>query len=186
MPRKISSSPDEQLDMRQEVGSRLEAERARLGITQDHMAMHAGVTRRTYAYYAAGLRDIDGMMLNNLSLAGVDIVFVLTGKKQPDTLSPQEVKMIEDARRMHPSMLAMFQTIMHAVSISPHTGEETGSSSNYIHGDNATVGQHFQGSHQNFAPLTMHVGQRPSSGSAAGGEKKERKSKNTKLDKKEK
>lgn len=61
------------------IGSRLRAERERLGMTQAGMAADAGVSRATQVNYESGKRLPDFVYLQSVGKLGVDVPFILTG-----------------------------------------------------------------------------------------------------------
>jgi transcriptional regulator with XRE-family HTH domain len=107
------------LDTRAEVGARLRAERHRLGLNQAAFAGLATVSRRTQASYEAGDGAPDADYLAALAKAGVDVLFVVTGRtlapadlratvgdwivSPADALSPEESELLSSFRRLQPS-----------------------------------------------------------------------------------
>lgn len=74
-----------------DFSERLLAERKRLELTQDQMAEIAGVSKSAYCNYeGTGTKDRipDLEFLNNLSKAGVDPLYVLTGNRVGAVESP--------------------------------------------------------------------------------------------------
>lgn len=86
----------------EEIGARLQAERKRLGLTQDELAFIVGVSKRTLASYEAGTREAGAALLNHAVAAGVDVLFVVTGEKAPPVgeFTAAEVKLLERYRQM--------------------------------------------------------------------------------------
>lgn len=66
-----------------DIGGRLQAERRRLGLRQEDFAQAQGVSRATQANYEAGLRMPDAEYLQSIAAAGVDVLYVVTGVRQP-------------------------------------------------------------------------------------------------------
>jgi transcriptional regulator with XRE-family HTH domain len=64
-----------------EFGERLKAERDRLAMTQQGMAEACGVSRRQQIYYEAGSQWPGGAYLAAAANLGVDVGYVLTGKR---------------------------------------------------------------------------------------------------------
>ncbi len=144
MGKKISESPEETNKRLKAIGNRLEEERQeRLGLTQQQLIEDANIQLRTYAYYVAGLRELNGGMLQSFMEKGIDVVYVLSGKRQPTQLTPQEIKMVEDSRRMDFDVLAAFQKTMHAMAHAQSVDIKPQSVS--IQGDAAIVGQNLHG-----------------------------------------
>ncbi len=65
-------------------GERLAQERARLGLTQADLAVHAGIARRTQINYEAGERAPDATYLHALDARGIDPLFLITGRTTHD------------------------------------------------------------------------------------------------------
>jgi transcriptional regulator with XRE-family HTH domain len=61
------------------IGNRLKEERARLGITQEKMALAGGVQKRAQARYESGERCPDGHYLASVAELGADVNYILTG-----------------------------------------------------------------------------------------------------------
>ena len=64
-----------------EIGERLRAERQRLGLTQPQIASTAGVSKTSQVNYEAGTRAPDTAYLQAVSTLGVDVAFVVTGRR---------------------------------------------------------------------------------------------------------
>lgn len=63
------------------IGNRLKEERARLGITQEKMALAGGVQKRAQARYESGERCPDGHYLARVAELGADVNYILTGMR---------------------------------------------------------------------------------------------------------
>lgn len=63
------------------VGERLREERIRIGLSQDDLAAVGGLRKQAQLNYEAGARSPDAAYLLALEAAGVDIVYVLTGRR---------------------------------------------------------------------------------------------------------
>lgn len=77
------------------VGSRLSEERKRLGISQERLAAIAGVAKNTAINWEKGASSPTASALNALSESGVDAIYVLTGRRVPES-GPPEIEMIEN------------------------------------------------------------------------------------------
>lgn len=69
------------------IGARLSGERHRLGLTQEQFAKIGGVQRRAQAHYEAGKRTPDANYLAAISEGGVDVVYLLTGRREQPPIS---------------------------------------------------------------------------------------------------
>jgi transcriptional regulator with XRE-family HTH domain len=67
---------------------RLREERVRLGVTQDTLATAGGVQRRAQANYEAGERAPDVSYLAGVAKHGVDVLYVITGRREPKAQAP--------------------------------------------------------------------------------------------------
>ncbi len=68
-------------------GDRLKSERKRLGLTQDNLAVIAGITVQSQRMYEAGKRFPNTVYLDSISSAGADIQFLIAG--HPSTNAKQ-------------------------------------------------------------------------------------------------
>lgn len=68
------------------IGARLREERERLGVSQVLFSGKAGVSRMSQVNYESGKRTPDAEYLRTVAEAGVDVLYVVTGKRsgQPD------------------------------------------------------------------------------------------------------
>jgi len=69
------------------IGARLSGERHRLGLTQEQFAKLGGVQRRAQAHYEAGKRTPDANYLAAISEGGVDVVYLLTGRREHQSIN---------------------------------------------------------------------------------------------------
>ncbi|PVZ87930.1 transcriptional regulator [Serratia sp. S1B] len=78
----------------------LREERERLGLTQTAMSRAAGVAFRTYCDYESGKSEPKASTLAELSAFGVDVLYVLTGRRTPDVgdISEEEIEVIKHYR----------------------------------------------------------------------------------------
>ncbi len=84
-----------------DIANRLKAAREGLGLSQQAIAEHCGVTARSQRNYEAGERLPDAAYLSRLVELGVDVVYVLSGTRtgaQP-TADPAELLLLENYRR---------------------------------------------------------------------------------------
>lgn len=63
------------------VGQRMKEERQRLDLTQEEMARRLGISRGTYLSHEKELYPMDVPVLARMPDAGVDLRYVLTGKR---------------------------------------------------------------------------------------------------------
>lgn len=83
------------------IGERLKEERVRLGFNQAEFAAFAGVAKTSQFNYEKGERSPDAGYLAAVAEQGVDVFYVVTGKRLPmpaDALSAEELEMVEHVR----------------------------------------------------------------------------------------
>jgi len=87
-----------------EIGERLRAERQRLGLNQEEFGTLGGVARNAQSHYEKGIRNPDSAYLSAVAKEGVDVQYVLTGKRanSPDSLAPREAALVEHYRKCSP------------------------------------------------------------------------------------
>lgn len=73
---------------------RLREERERLGLSQTAMAMCADVTKMSQINYEKGARSPDAKYLDAIARAGVDVLYILTGRRE------REVSRLDDRARL--------------------------------------------------------------------------------------
>jgi transcriptional regulator with XRE-family HTH domain len=87
------------------MGARLRIERERLGSSQTAFAAIGGVTKVSQFNYETDKRNPDAAYLIAVEAIGVDVLFVLTGRRTPvaeAALSPDERDFIEKIRLLSP------------------------------------------------------------------------------------
>lgn len=68
------------MSTKEEMGDRLRTERSRLGLTQQQLAERCAVSKTTQHNYESGQRAPDAEYLHAAFAAGVDVLFVITGR----------------------------------------------------------------------------------------------------------
>ncbi|EPJ7517525.1 helix-turn-helix domain-containing protein [Pseudomonas aeruginosa] len=79
------------------IGERLKEERQKTGLNQTELAEQCGVSKNTQLAYEKGDRSPDAAYLLRASLLGVDVLYVITGKRLPaelDALSQSELDVL--------------------------------------------------------------------------------------------
>lgn len=82
------------------IFERLKSERERLGFTQDAFGAIGGVSRRAQANYESGDRSPDLSYLASIERVGVDVLFVITGKRAEATITGEEEVLLKGFRQM--------------------------------------------------------------------------------------
>ncbi len=65
------------------IGARLREERKRLGLNQTDFADLGLLTKQTLIKYESDQRSPDTIFLGNLSGAGADVLYIVTGRREP-------------------------------------------------------------------------------------------------------
>lgn len=81
-----------------QLHERLIAERNRLRLTQDEMAVACNAAKRTYCDYESGKSEPRGSFFEALAKAGGDVTFVITGLRSTQTLKPDEAALLDNYR----------------------------------------------------------------------------------------
>lgn len=87
-----------------EIAERLKETRERLGLSQQALAEHCGITARSQRNYESGERLPDAGYLAELVALGVDVAYVLTGDRNPavPALDAAEQVLLDSYRRCKP------------------------------------------------------------------------------------
>ena len=85
------------------IGERLKEERVRLGYNQGDFAAIAGVAKTSQFNYEKGERSPDAAYLAAVAEKGVDVLYVVTGRRTPEASSSfngDEIALIEHYRQL--------------------------------------------------------------------------------------
>lgn len=82
------------------IYERIREERERLGFTQDAFGAIGGVSRRAQSNYESGERSPDLSYLAAIERVGVDVLFVITGKRAEATITGEEELLLRGFRQM--------------------------------------------------------------------------------------
>lgn len=138
--------------MKVQIAERLLNERKRLGLNQGEMAAKGGVAIRTYANYESGDRTPDAECLANLSQAGADVLYIVTGRIDGGKLEPVEMELVGGFRELDPrgrsGVLGM---------IAGYNAPEAQQAQTFHMGD---VAQHISGGHVNQTGARISTGKR--------------------------
>ena len=84
------------LTLSEEIGARLRQQRAQAGLTQDQLAEHLGVSKRTQGNYESGASDAPASYLSlAASSLGFDVLYIVSGTRT--TLNADALSEIEDS-----------------------------------------------------------------------------------------
>ncbi|WP_250466085.1 helix-turn-helix transcriptional regulator [Caballeronia sp. GAFFF2] len=93
---------------------RLREERKRLRLNQTDFAGVAGVTKESQLKYENGSRRPDATYLEAIAAYGVDILYILTGRRDVSTLSADETDLVRRYREAIPGVRAAVQAALTA------------------------------------------------------------------------
>lgn len=95
-------------------GSRFREERRRLGLIQQEIADATGLSKRAMGTYERGVRSPDAELLMRLIDLGMDVYYVLTGKRVGTRLDldPMQRSLLDDFERCTPE--AQLELVKHA------------------------------------------------------------------------
>ncbi|AZY53276.1 helix-turn-helix domain-containing protein [Bordetella avium] len=94
------------------IGDRLREERTRLDRNQDEFAEIGGVQRRAQSNYERGERWPDADYLSRVAEAGVDVLYVVTGRREVSVSVDLEVKRMADAwETLERALIAVNRTL---------------------------------------------------------------------------
>lgn len=102
------------------IGERLREERVRLGYNQADFAAIAGVAKTSQFNYEKGERSPDAAYLAAVAEKGVDVLYVVTGIRQPasaDELSPEGAELLHLVQKINGSDLAILVRMAAAFAV---------------------------------------------------------------------
>ncbi|MGY2226448.1 helix-turn-helix domain-containing protein [Pseudomonas gingeri] len=90
------------MHLSEDIGSRLQEERKRCGMTQIQIAEALGIAKRTQANYEAGTSDATASYLSKVAVQfNFDVPYILTGRRgalAPESLSEIESTIVQQYR----------------------------------------------------------------------------------------
>lgn len=81
-------------------GRRLKEERQRIGLSQEELAVLVGKTKGTQSRYESESLSPDSGYWAAIAAAGVDVQYVLTGRRSGAVLSPEEESLLAGYRKL--------------------------------------------------------------------------------------
>lgn len=133
-----------------EFHERLREERKRSGLTQSDLAEIGGVQKNAQSLYESGARKPDSDYLQAIAQAGIDVAYVILGKRgatSSASLSEAESMLLARWRSGSPALRGYLQEVGQVPA--------SGSNAVTIGGD---VGQAVAGDQTVTAPVTFNVG----------------------------
>lgn len=101
------------------IGDRLKEERSRLGFSQTDLATAGGVGKTTQINYEKGERSPDASYLAAVAERGVDVLYVVTGERRPqstESISAGEAQLLERYRQMPAEGRATLESVSAALA----------------------------------------------------------------------
>lgn len=98
------------------IGNRLREERERLGFNQTDLATLGGASKNSQYNYEKGDRHPDTAYLAAVAEHGVDVLYVITGQRQPiagDSLSAEEAELLTAYRTVNDEDRQVLTRIAH-------------------------------------------------------------------------
>lgn len=100
------------------IAERIKEERERLGLSQAKFGSIAGVSKQTVITWEKGNTSPTAVQLNEMSLSGLDAMYVLLGQRTPSTqaLTVREACMLENYRALDEEDKAAMQRMTSALA----------------------------------------------------------------------
>lgn len=141
-----------------EFNERLKIERKRLGLSQEKFAALGGVTRDTQMNYENGSRKPDSAYLSAMLAAGIDVLFLLSGRQSEVPLTKDESELLTGFRGLDIRGKARVLGVIEGANPAGASSSTAKHNSSIVfHG---SVGQQITG--DITAPQTINVGTRKS------------------------
>jgi len=103
--------------MNKQISSRLWEERKRLNFrNQRELAERLGVSPSSVHNYEAGKRSPDAIYLAKLTEIGADVLYILKGKRETNTLSDDEAMLVRLYRSVTPDKKQMVLAVSESVA----------------------------------------------------------------------
>ena len=102
------------------IGERLREERVRLGLNQADLAAIGGVAKTSQFNYEKGERSPDAAYLAAVAEKGVDVLYVITGRREAapaDSFRAEEVLLVTRFRQMTEEGKATLNSVSEALAI---------------------------------------------------------------------
>lgn len=97
------------------LGNRLREERVSQGLSQRELADHCGIGANAQGHYEIGLRFPRADYLQSLAVKGLDVLYILTGRRIPieaSSISDEEHMVMVAIRALSTEDQMAFQQIM--------------------------------------------------------------------------
>lgn len=133
-------------------GERLKEERKRLDLTQQALADACGVSKRQQLYYEADQWP-GGAYLAAAAALGIDVNYVLTGKRAGQMNNPQDALLLAAFRTASPEIKRVVMAALGAADKAPTAGANTVF-------QNANIGEQYSGNVEKRGKTVINVGGR--------------------------
>lgn len=105
-----------EINQKEKAGERLREERKRLGFTQDEFATIGGLQKQAVFNYEKGIRSPDADYLRALADVGVDVQYVITGKRSCEPRPGREEALLDNYRAADEEGKRMVERLAHSVA----------------------------------------------------------------------
>jgi transcriptional regulator with XRE-family HTH domain len=107
------------------IHERLREERGRLRLHQKDVASLVGMTPRAQLMYEAGERHPDSRYLETLARHGFDVLYILTGRREPPPdLTAEETALVHKLRAAPAHIRATVHTVLGATAPASPSGTQ--------------------------------------------------------------
>jgi transcriptional regulator with XRE-family HTH domain len=114
------------------VGQRLREERRKTGLNQEQLGAIGDVSRHSQAEYEAGKTHPNTAYLNKIAKTGVDVCFVLTGRRVFDSLESPYAEAVVLLRRLDDDQMKAVMTLLDVMAARASAPAMSGKSGTHI------------------------------------------------------
>ena len=130
------------------IGARLKEERERLGFSQQAFAAIGGASKGSQLAWEKGTATPNAEFLHEVSRVGVDVLYVITGRRDTAVLAPEEQMVLSGYRQLDARGRAGVLALI--------SGMQAPSGASIRVGGN--VGQYFEGDQTGDVKIDMNTG----------------------------
>ncbi len=150
MVQKTEPVNDESAEKRTSIGARLKEERERLGFSQPAFAAIGGASKGSQISWEKGTATPNAEFLYEVARIGVDVLYVVTGRRDSADMAPEEQMVLAGYRQLdargRAGVLALISGMQSPASASVRVG--------------GNVGQYFEGDQTGAVNIDMSKGRK--------------------------
>ncbi len=150
MVQKTEPVNDERTENRSLIGARLKEERERLGFSQPAFAAIGGASKGSQISWEKGTATPNAEFLHEVARIGVDVLYVVTGRRDSADMAPEEQMVLAGYRQLdargRAGVLALISGMQAPASASVRVG--------------GSVGQYFEGDQTGAVNIDMSKGRK--------------------------